>query len=74
MSDNYIYETPDNGKTVYRRRSGETTRELVHEDLEVKAQRQWLHWIPILRQAQKDPALQEMIDQIETYYSLKNSP
>ncbi len=70
----YIYESPDQGKTIYRRKTGETDRELIHEDPEMKAQRQWLHWIPILRAAQHDPVLQDMIDQVEVYYQLKNMP
>lgn len=72
----YVYESPDNGKTVYRRHLGDSinSRELVHEDPEMKAQRQWLHWIPILRAAQTDATLQNMIDQVEVYYQLKNSP
>ena len=29
MKDEYIYESPDKGKTVYRRKSGDTERELI---------------------------------------------
>ncbi len=29
MNDEYIYESPDKGKTVYRRKSGDTERELI---------------------------------------------
>tara|TARA_Y100000385_G_C13082720_1_gene634791 strand:+ start:2018 stop:2473 length:456 start_codon:yes stop_codon:yes gene_type:complete len=31
MNEKYIYESPDKGKTVYRRKTGETERELVKE-------------------------------------------
>jgi hypothetical protein len=29
----WVYESPDNGKTVYRRRVGEDDREIVNDDL-----------------------------------------
>lgn len=31
MNDEYIYESPDKGKTVYRRKMGDTERELIKE-------------------------------------------
>ncbi len=30
----YIYESPDKGKTVYRRKFGETERELLKENVD----------------------------------------
>jgi len=80
MSDRletYVYESPDNGETVYRRRPGETDRELVHGPRHNSRwdllQRQKL-WGDILRVAESDAALKQMLDQIEVYYHLKNSP
>jgi len=81
MSDRqetYIYESPDSGDTVYRRRMGSTQREL-HSisdkrlNLENELKKNKL-WGDIHRAAQSDPVLQDMLDRIEVYHRLKNSP
>jgi hypothetical protein len=81
MSDRqetYIYESPDGGNTVYRRRMGNTQRELhsisdKRRDLldELKKNKLWGN---IHRAAQSDPVLQDMLDRIEVYHRLKDSP
>ena len=74
----YIYESPDRGETVYRRAHGSTDRELHYIsdkrknlDSELKHSKLWGN---IHRAAKSDPALQQMINQIEVYYTLKNTP
>lgn len=76
MSDRpetYIYESPDGGDTVYRRRLGDTEREIIRRP-EISRwdllQRQKL-WGEIHRAAKQDPVLKEMLDQIEVYHTLK---
>jgi hypothetical protein len=77
MSDRretYIYESPDGGDTVYRRRAGSNQRELVQEGpLRKKMLRSQL-WRNILKAAEFDPILQDMLDRVEIYHSLKDSP
>ena len=69
---NWIYESPDGGDTVYRRRSGEGHRELVREGpLRRRLLRSQL-WREIFDAADTDPELQRMIDQIEVFYRLKH--
>jgi hypothetical protein len=74
LLDAYIYESPDNGETVYRRRHGEIQRELVRQpttsrwDLLKKQQL----WSQIHRAGDKDPELKTMLEQIEVYWHLKN--
>ena len=73
----YIYESPDGGRTVYRRAMGDLPcqRQLHHSD----KQKQSLHqnlmesklWGDIHRKSQQDPALKTMLDQIQVYYQLK---
>jgi hypothetical protein len=74
----YIYESPDSGETVYRRESGSTDRELHHVSDKQKHLYQELQyaklWGRIHHAAKSDPALQQMINQIEVYYTLKNTP
>ena len=74
MSD--IFESPDKGKTVYRRLPGTSQRELYsdimsdgstfHEQL-VEDQM----WGNIRRMARQDPALQDLLERAIMYYNLK---
>ena len=81
MSDRqetYIYESPDGGDTVYRRRMGSTQRELhsisdTARNLISDMKKNKL-WGDIHRAAQSDPVLQDMLDRIEVYHRLKDSP
>jgi len=71
----YIYESPDGGHTIYRRHPGKLDRELVSVDQETQDKLATLKedklWGEIRRCAKQDPALQEMLDQLRIYYSLK---
>jgi hypothetical protein len=74
----YVYETPDGGDTVYRRKIGSDSREL-HSTSEKKKNliddlREQKLWEEIRRAAKNDPALQEMLDRIVVYHRLRNSP
>lgn len=81
MSDpieTYVYESPDGGDTIYRRRLGDTQKELHSisdrkKDLRAELRHSKL-WGQIHRAAKKDPVLQEMLDKIEIYHKLKDSP
>ena len=74
----YIYESPDGGETVYRRAHGNTDRELHYiSDKRTALIEELNHsklWGRIHHAAKSDLALQEMINQIEVYYTLKNTP
>jgi len=76
MSDSiiYVYESPDRGESLYRRRAGTNQRELVQEGpLRKKMLRSQL-WRDIFEAAETDPELKHMIEQVEIYHALKNSP
>ena len=83
MSDReeiYIYESPDGGHTVYRRKVGQTpTEREIHSissqkrTWDLRERREQL-WYDILRASERDPILDEMLDQIEVYYRLKSQP
>ena len=77
MSDRqetYIYESPDGGDTVYRRMVGSVDREMIREGpLRKKMLRNQL-WRDIFESAESDPILQDMLDRVEIYHSLKDSP
>ena len=71
----YVYESPDNGKTVYRRKIGSNDRYLHSTDPELQATLNEMHlskeWQRIRELARDDPALQDMVDQLRVYYRLK---
>jgi hypothetical protein len=70
----WIYESTDRGDTLYRRRPGSNQRELVREGpLREKMLRSQL-WREIFEAAETDPVLKDMIDKVEVYHRLRNSP
>lgn len=73
MDKAYIYESPDGGDTIYRRTPGSAQRELIRSN-NLELDRQWMQWIPILRDSRDDPALKDMLDKARNYWILKNSP
>lgn len=77
MSQEYVFESPDGGHTVYRRHPGKLDRELVSIDQETQDKINSLKedkiWGNIRRAAVSDPALKEMLDQARVYYELKHN-
>ena len=63
-----IYESPDGGRTVYSRKSGQLDRTLVKK--EDKDSDRWLLWRDILKAADSDPALASVVEQAEIVYHL----
>ena len=71
-----IYESPDNGHTVYARVVGESQRVLhTQSDHAVSLQKNIKNsqlWYDIGQAAEKDPVLQNMLDRVVVYYELTN--
>jgi hypothetical protein len=70
----YVYESPDTGETVYKRKVGETEREL-HSVSErrknlINEIRENQLWGNIHRAALTNPALQEALDRVKVIYYL----
>lgn len=69
-----IFESPDGGKTIYSRKSGQTDRTLVYEDPEAKKeklfQERWIEWREILLASKDNAGLAELIEKVEVYYRL----
>lgn len=76
MLDTYIYESPDSGETIYRRKHNSTQRELYKvSDKKLKLEKEIQHnklWEEIRVSSLSDPVLKQMLDQIEIYYTLKH--
>ena len=68
-----IYESPDGGKTVYSRKSGQTERTIVRENPDAKWHSQWLLWREILKLSHTQPTLADAIHKAEMIYTLINS-
>lgn len=68
-----IYESPDGGKTVYSRKSGETSRTLKSVDPEHDRQQQLIARWANLKEAvlKDDPAINDYIEKIEILMELK---
>jgi hypothetical protein len=77
MSQEYVFESPDGGHTVYRRHVGKQDRELVSVSPEKQSTIEMIRedklWGNIRRASKTDPALKEMLDQIRVYYELKHN-
>lgn len=69
-----IFESPDGGKTVYARKSGETERKLIIEDPEKKYRDRWLEWRDILEASKENPALADQIEKAELIWRLTKNP
>lgn len=73
-----ILESPDGGETVYARKHGSTERTMIYQSAKARRvienlQRTKL-WDDIHRAREHDAVLKDMLDRIEVYYTLKNSP
>ena len=69
-----IFESPDGGKTVYSRKSGDTDKTLVYEDPEAKQEKlfrqRWVEWRDILEASKTNQGLADLIEKAETFYRL----
>jgi len=70
-----VYETPDNGKTIYGRYEGETERFIVGQNISTRHDPLEDHernlWYEIRQTAKTDPALQKELDRVKSLYYLK---
>ena len=67
-----IFESPDGGKTIYARKSGQdhTQRVCIQEDPEKKDRDRWLEWRDILAASKDNQGLADLIEKAETFYRL----
>jgi hypothetical protein len=70
----YIFERPDGGNTVYRRKFGDSQRQLhsvPEQKLKVDQQlEEEMTWMKIVQAARTNPALQEALDRARVIYEL----
>ena len=70
-----IFESPDSGRTVYKRVAGTLDRIAVKDetDQERDATNRWTAWRDILRAAKHNPALSEALDRAQIIYELSRN-
>ena len=69
LSQGNIYESPDGGKTVYRRSFGSPHRELITQPV-IHWKARWYEWEDILKIADQHPSLRDAIEKAEMIYQL----
>ena len=67
----WIYESPDQGDTVYRRRANSSKRELVFKKESTHPIAEDIQ--DIVEESKFDPALKEMLDKLQVYWRLRNA-
>lgn len=65
-----IFESPDGGKTVYKRSSGDSRRTLVSESTEAKVTSRWANFKEIIEAAETNESLDIILKQAEVTYEL----
>lgn len=73
-----VFESPDGGRTIYKRQSG-TAERILHSidpdlEAEIERERQRNLWMDMFNTAEKTPALQEAIDRAIMLYELSRDP
>ena len=69
----YIYESPDNGKTVYRREMGGITREMLTSPSTPDDLFRYAEFVKIIDMSYSNPALKKALDNLLLiYYTVKD--
>jgi len=73
IDENYIYESPDNGKTVYRREVGGITREILLSPGKSDDLFRYAEFVQIIDMSYSNPALKKALDNLLLiYYTVKD--
>ena len=76
--DKFVYESPDGGETVYKRKIGSSKRVITDESEQrvnelIFELKEDLEWRLIRQAAESNSVLRDMLDQIREYYYLTKS-
>lgn len=73
--ENWVYESPDGGKTIYRRMIGSSNRHLYYEDpVHLKQKRineRWVNLKEIVVMAEQDVSVNDALEKLEMLFTLK---
>jgi len=65
-----VFESPDGGKTIYTRKSGDPERQMIFQDPKIHWKARWYEWSDILQAANDNPTLDDAIKKVEMIYEL----
>lgn len=68
--DEYVYESPDHGETIYRRKLNSLKRELVEISEKAQLDKDVTDWHEILEAAKDNIVLQNAIERVKMLYHL----
>jgi hypothetical protein len=69
----YIYESPDDGKTVYRRETGSVLREMLTSPSKPDDLFRYAEFVQIIDMSYKNPAVKKALDNLLLiYYTVKD--
>lgn len=75
VNHNLVYESPDNGKTIYAREPGSSSRHIVYVDPIWKREQalaaRWVNLKEAVFMADGDPVLNDALSKLEMLYALK---
>jgi len=74
MTPDLIYESPDNGETVFARMIGTLERTKISETPKAHYLARWHVWKDILRVAEDNVTLNDLINRVEEVYALVKDP
>ena len=74
MTPDLIYESPDNGETVFARMVGTLQRTKISETPKAHYLARWHEWKDILRAAEDNVTLNDLINKVEEVYALVKDP
>jgi hypothetical protein len=70
----YVYESPDGGETVYRRKFGSLEKELHSESKRIQHLKESFKqielWKEILKESRTNPTLKDALDRAQLIYEL----
>jgi ATP sulfurylase len=73
IDEKYIYESPDGGKTVYRRESGSVIRAMLNSSNKPDDLFRYAEFVKIIDMSYKNPALKKALDNLLIiYYTVKD--
>ena len=73
IEDKYIYESPDGGKTVYRREAGSIVREMLNSPSKPDDLFRYAEFVQIIDLSYKNPALKKALENLLViYYTVKD--
>ncbi len=70
VEESLVYESPDGGKTVYVRKSGDLSKTMIVKDPEEEFYIRWMLWRKIIEASAHNTALKDLLVKAEMVYAV----